>query len=333
MTQAAGDLFFDADVAEESNLRRTIGLDSPLGRGGASRFNTPLQDAAEAGDVMRMQQCLLQGGVSINQADVDGTTPLHLSTRGGHVECVRYIASNSGDVRATTEEGLTPLHLAAQEGHAVVCELLLQASAFVDADGAAKARTPLHLAATNGHREACTALLLNKANVNIQDEDGESALHNAARFGDRELCEAILSWGADASAVDADGWSPLHEAARWGNAELVECLLRRGAYLHARSNDGESPLHVVPGGYAELEVVEVLISWRCDANCRDYDGETPLHVAVKLGDAELSGALLGHSADVNATSNAGATPLDFAKRDDVRWLLRAHRARRGSGGD
>lgn len=324
------DVFFDADVAEESSARLYTGSVSREVPG-LGRFSQALQDAAEVGDLSRLQQCLLQGGSAVSQADTDGTTPLQLSAKHGHLECVQYLVSSSGHVDAANEAGFTALHLAAQEGHAEACELLMQASASADSHGSAKARSPLHLAAANGHRDACALLLLHRASVNLQDEDGESALHNAARFGDRELCEVILSWGASVSVADNDGWSPLHEAARWGDGELVESLLRRGADLSMRSNDGESALHVVPGGYAEFEVVEVLLAWGCDVNCKDYDGETPLHVAVKLGDAELAGVLLSNGADANATNTAGATPLDFAKKDEVRWLLRSHRARRGAG--
>jgi len=331
--EAAGvaDQFFDADIAEESNARiytDTIARDSPAGGGG--RFNQALQDAAEAGDLSKVQQCLLQGGSQLNQADIDGTTPLHLSAKLGHAECVQYLLSNAGNAGAVDEGGLTPLHLAAQEGQSSTCQLLLQADASVDANGSAKQRAPLHLAAANGQREVCSILLMHKACVNLQDVDGESPLHNAARFGDRELCEVILSFGASVNVVDNDGWSPLHEAARWGDGELVESLLQRGADIAARSNDGESALHVVPGGYAEFEVVEVLLNWRCDVNCKDYDGESPLHVAVKLGDAELAGVFLNSGADPNTTNLTGATPLDFAKKDEIRWLLRSFKARKGA---
>eukprot|EP00928_Gymnodinium_smaydae_P021452 TRINITY_DN1836_c0_g1_i1.p1 TRINITY_DN1836_c0_g1~~TRINITY_DN1836_c0_g1_i1.p1 ORF type:complete len:1096 (-),score=164.71 TRINITY_DN1836_c0_g1_i1:59-3295(-) len=328
--QADSDSFFDADVAEELNLRiytnKIVG-DASLAGG----FNQDLQDAAEMGDASKLQQCLLQGGSSVNQSDEDGSKPLHLAARHGHVGCVEYLVSNAADARAVTELGLTALHLAAQSGHARVCEILLEASAVVDEVNSEKARSPLHLAAAGGHREVAGLLLLRKACVNLQDEDGESPLHTAARFGDRDLCEIILSWGAAVNLSDGDGWSPLHEAARWGDGLLVESLLQRGADTNARSNDGESALHVVPGGYAELEVVDVLLAWRCDVNSKDYDGETALHVAVKLGDVELAGVLLSSGADANAANMSGATPLDFAKKDELRWLLRSHKARKGTG--
>lgn len=324
------DKFFDADIAEESNATiytRTIAREGLDGGGG---FNQSLQDAAEAGDLSKIQHCLL-GGASLDQKDIDGVAPLHLSAKLGHTDCVQYLVSNSCDAACIDESGLTPLHWAAQEGHSTCCQILLEAGAVVNRTNTANERTALHLAAANGQKDVCRLLLMEKATVNLQDNHGETALHNAARFGDRELCEVILSFGATVNLTDRDGWSPLHEAARWGDGELVEGLLQRGADVAAVSNDGESALHVVPGGYAELEVVEVLLKWRCDVNCKDYDGEAPLHVAVKLGDAQLAGVLLNNGADANVANSTGATPLDFAKSDEVRWLLRSFKARKGTG--
>lgn len=326
------DHFFDADVAEESNVRAYTNTISRVNQnGGKDRFCQALQDAAETGDLSRIQQCLLQGGPQLPQTDIDGLTPLHLSARQGHADCVQYMLSNGADVECTDEGGLTPLHLAAQEGRVSTTQLLLQAGATASVGTSAKNRAALHFAAANGHREACSLLLMHKASANVQDVDGESPLHNAARFGGRELCEVILSFGAAVNIADKDGWSPLHEAARWGDGELIECLLQRGADVGTKSNDGESALHVVPGGYAEHEVVEALLKWRCDVNCRDYDGESPLHVAVKLGDPDIAGVLLNSGADANVSNHAGATPLDFAKKDEIRWLLRSFKARKGTG--
>ncbi|CAE8583507.1 unnamed protein product, partial [Polarella glacialis] len=82
---APSDQFFDADVAEESSARvytSRIGLgDSPTAAGseGSDVFSQELQDAAQAGDIARLQKSLLPGGSSVNQVDVDGTSPVHLA--------------------------------------------------------------------------------------------------------------------------------------------------------------------------------------------------------------------------------------------------------------
>lgn len=322
--------YFDTDVAEESRARMyTDKLLSPRRPAAAGQLGYAFQDAARRGDLEKVQQCVRQGAAELSQTDADGCTPLHLSAAHGHGEVVQYLLAHAADAAAANDSGMCALHLAAQAGQLAACEVILGAGAPPDTPDVAKARTPLHLAAAHGHLELCRALLAHRAAVGARDVDGVDMLHCAARCGSALLCELALSWGAAVNATDGDGWCALHEAARWGDGELTEVLLRRGADAHARTNDGESPLHVVPGGYAEREVVEVLLMFRANVHAVDYDGETPLHAAVKAGDDNLVGAFLSAGSDANSKSKTGATPLDLARKDEIRWLLRSHGARRG----
>merc|ERR1719482_1454633 len=100
--------------------------------------------------------------------------------------------------------------------------------------------------------------------------------------------------------------------------------------MAAASNEGESVLHVVPGSYTDPEVVEVLLARNCDANAQNFDGETPLHLAVKLGDQDTASLLLNSGADPNAKTKSGTMPLDLAKKDELKWLLRSHKAKKSS---
>mmetsp|Transcript_126588 Transcript_126588/g.405227 ORF Transcript_126588/g.405227 Transcript_126588/m.405227 type:complete len:1035 (+) Transcript_126588:101-3205(+) len=330
--QQEGDTFFDTDIAEETNARTYTDrlAHEASGSAGASGVALSLQDAARNGDLEKVRQCIQQGA-PLGSTDTDGNTALHLGALAGRADVARYLLEQQADAEARNDSGACALHSAAQEGHVQVCQVLLEAGVAVDMQETTRSRRPLHLAASGGHYDVCAALLAHKAAVNARDSDGLDALHNAARAGHAALCELALSWGASVNAPDDDGWTALHEAARWGDAELVGTLLARGADLLAMSNDGEGPLHVVPGGYAEADVVDALLESRADINAGDYDGETPLHVAVRLGDDGLTGAFLAGGADANARTKAGATPLDLARKDEIKWLLRSHKARRGTG--
>merc|ERR1719353_553424 len=311
------DAFFDTDVANEAKIEaKVISARQPA---------DGLQDAAREGDMAKLQRVVRQGGTSLNSQDAEGSTLLHLGAAGGHAEVVKFLLSNSVDTIVKNDNGVVALHLAAQEGHAGVCELLLQAGVQCDVQDDLKMRTSLHFAASNGHLDPCKALLAHKASAEARDSDGGSALHHAARSGDCAVCELILSWGAAVNGKDNDGWRPLHEAVRWGDGRLVGLFLQRGADFNAASNEGETPLHVVPGGYAEDEVVEVLMQAKANVNAADLGGETPLHVAVKLGDEHFVSFMLNSGADANCKSRSGSTPLDLAKKDEIRWLLRSHK--------
>ncbi|CAE7754198.1 Ank3, partial [Symbiodinium pilosum] len=285
---------------QHTNLKEPNGQTLLVAEETSAQQYTQRLGTADSTSLKVLQQ---HGLGTLSQRDVDGSTPAHLAAKQGHV-----VVDVMVDVTTLWFGFREPFLL--QSGVDASCP---------DDSG----HTPLHLAAqegqmipfergpslllssywaSNGHVEVCSVLLLQKANVpgldwHLTKEKSEyetfivGGVFWDENQEDRELVELILSWGASVTLADNDGWCPLHEAARWGDGELVESLLLRGADPSARSNDGETG----------------------------------------LGEAELAGLLLQSGADANATNTAGATPLDFAKKDEVRWLLRSHKGRKGTG--
>ena len=49
----------------------------------------------------------------------------------------------------------------------------------------------------------------NKADVNVQDHDGDTPLHWAAIEGYLEICDLLIEHGADVNAVNIKGQTPL----------------------------------------------------------------------------------------------------------------------------
>jgi len=104
---------------------------------------------------------------------------------------------------------------------------------------------PLHVATDGNHTEIAILLLDKGADVNAQDNDGETPLHIASFKGYIEIAELLLDRGADVNA--RDGWSqsgrtPLHFAAWGGNSEIAKLLLDKGADINAKRWDGFTPL-------------------------------------------------------------------------------------------
>lgn len=70
---------------------------------------------------------LLNSGVSLNEADEQGRTPLHLASCSGYTELVRLLLEHGADPNRRDCMGNTPLHLAAVTGKTSVVTLLLNA--------------------------------------------------------------------------------------------------------------------------------------------------------------------------------------------------------------
>ena len=47
---------------------------------------------------------------------IGGTTPLHLATQNGHINCIKELILNGSDYNMTDEQGRTSLYIAASRG-------------------------------------------------------------------------------------------------------------------------------------------------------------------------------------------------------------------------
>lgn len=68
-------------------------------------------------DILFTVQLLVELGVSINQGDSVGLTPLHLACTHGYPNLVGLLLKARANVNARSHQNRTPLHLAAMRGN------------------------------------------------------------------------------------------------------------------------------------------------------------------------------------------------------------------------
>lgn len=87
-------------------------------------------------------------------------------------------------------------------------------------------------------------LSLGKASAIDTTLFGTTLLHSASKSGNMELVRLLIREGADVNAQDEDGESPLHGAmARSDNYHVARTLIENGADLSSKAVDGKTPLH------------------------------------------------------------------------------------------
>jgi hypothetical protein len=94
------------------------------------------------------------------------------------------------------------------------------------------------------------------ADVNAQNNDGESVLMWAALSGHVAVAQRLLARGADANAKDRKGSLPLHAAADGGHLELARLLSCIAPRTRGPKNGaGKDRARLRPGanGYAQIE--------------------------------------------------------------------------------
>lgn len=153
----------------------------PQGRSGLTRA---LQD-----DSTRVAEVLADWPrTDINWANRKGETALMLAAIKGDTQIARKLIARGAWVNMT---GWTPLHYAASGGHVDIIQMLLDASAYIDAESPNKT-TPLMMAAQYGTPEAVKLLLEAGADPTLRNELGMTALDFAHR-GERPDAVRILT--------------------------------------------------------------------------------------------------------------------------------------------
>src|SRR5437763_9449262 len=96
-----------------------------------------LADAAEQRDQVRVRH-LLDTGVDVNAAQIDGTTALHWAAYHDDAETAARLVRAGANVNAVNRYGVPPLSLACSNGSGAIVRLLLEGGA--DANATMKGR-------------------------------------------------------------------------------------------------------------------------------------------------------------------------------------------------
>ncbi|SFJ75113.1 ankyrin repeat domain-containing protein [Thermoflavimicrobium dichotomicum] len=104
-------------------------------------------------------------------------------------------------------------------------------------------KTPLMVHTLHNRQEMIQYLIQQGADLNAQDEDGNTALHYAISKRAKQIAEILLKAGANPNIQNEKGETPLYIAVSANNKELVDLLLFYGADPKIRSKKGKLPMH------------------------------------------------------------------------------------------
>lgn len=143
---------------------------------------------------------------------------------------------------------------------------------------------PIHDAARAGDGATIAQLLKDGADINEQDETGETALFAAALAAKPKIIDQLMVAGADAAIRNDRGMTAVHAAAFGGDSEAVSLL-----------------------------VGDAKFTARVDLNDHDNKfGVTPLIVAAEEDQGGILAHLIGLDADLEITERHGYTALTRA---------------------
>jgi ankyrin repeat protein len=224
-------------------------------------------------------------------------TPLHVSSRLGHVEIARVLLSHGADIEVRNNKYYSPLEHVALNGHVGLAHVLLEHDA--DANAQDKERcTPLYWASKMGQLAVAQVLLCHGADVTAQRKDNLTPLHRAK---DEEVARLLLEHGADPNALDIQNRTPLHVVSNLGRVGPAHVLLEHGVDANARDANNATPLHLASGlKYLEdghFDVVRLLFHYGADIHAQDDERHTPFMRATAKKHHEIMQLLVEHGAE------------------------------------
>ncbi|MRR18012.1 MAG: hypothetical protein EG826_16310 [Deltaproteobacteria bacterium] len=198
---------------------------------------TVLMMACEKGNVAAAE-ALLKAGADAGRKSKYGDTALSKAIAAKNLPIVKILLSNGGNF-----DRREALGQAVVSGNLEIVKLLLIKNADVNARGFAGG-TLLMLAADED-ADLLEFLVARGADVNMQDDEGESALMKAVKsFKSSNLANTryLVDHGADVNAVNKKGETALILAVKNFNADVVKVLAEKGsaASLSLKDKAGKS---------------------------------------------------------------------------------------------
>ncbi|KAI1645468.1 ankyrin repeat-containing domain protein [Daldinia loculata] len=286
-----------------------------------SRKRTALMYAAMTGD-MDLVISMINIGASIHITDENDIDPLFRATIVDDIDMVRYLLDNGAQLDRIRDDGSLLLHDACDYNSQEVIEELLKRNTPVDhldndlipplgyaamqglicvvkqlIPRSSKETISLALisAARYGYHEIVNTLLDAGANINHQDEFGDTPLHVSCWNYYPRVTRILLARMPDINRTDNYNCAAIENVAWRGASECLKLLLDAGADLEIVSGSGRTPLF--QAAEADIECFKILLEHGAQAVLPESIKIPPQYPVFKAGVSFLAG--LAHECSPN----------------------------------
>jgi ankyrin repeat protein len=238
-------------------------------------------------------------GANPNARDAYNQTPLMYSIRARQLGFTRDLLAAGADVNAKTLSDWTALHYAANDAvNESIIELLLENYAdptHRNADG----DSPANLASKIGNNSFITTLTTYETRTRERLLEAITTLNTP-------LFEAALRSGANVNTNDQFGQTPLMYAVTANQLGMTQRLIASGANINTITTAGWRALHYAARADISDQLTRVLLAAGANPELRNADGDTALTIATREGNRAAAAALTAHRPKPTAQAPAAS---------------------------
>ncbi|KAK2899240.1 hypothetical protein Q8A67_010658 [Cirrhinus molitorella] len=164
--------------------------------------------------------------------DEDGNNLLHVAAAQGHADCLQHLTSLMGEdcLNERNTQQLTPAGLAVRNGHLeCVRWMVSETEAIAELSCTREHPSLIHYAARHGQERVLLWLLqfMQEQAISLDeaDQNGNTAVHVAAQFGHLSCVQTLVEYGSNVTVQNQQGERPSQSAERQGHSMCSRYLV------------------------------------------------------------------------------------------------------------
>ena len=162
----------------------------------SSVCRTPLMEAIMKGHILVAKYLIVKQNACVNARDFNQDTALIQAARNDNIEAVKLLLDHNVNIKAQNRYGGHAAYYAALNGNYEILSLLIEKEdEVIDLKGSFGC-TPLIAASEEGRVDVCKYLIGRKADINIQDDKGETAIQLASNNNHIDIVDFLKQNGA-----------------------------------------------------------------------------------------------------------------------------------------
>ena len=261
-------------------------------------------EAAENGDIETVRY-LINSEVDIDAQDQEGNTALMLASQNGYFDIVKLLVDNGAYIDIKNKYGITAIDYSR---NSEILKLFMDIAPYYILNN----KEILIYQSNFDNEENVKILLNNGIDVNYIGPYGTTAIILARSI---EIVKILIDAGANINMQDNNGNTILMNVSARGQSDILELLLEHGANINIKDKYGRTAFtYAVSAG--NDNIIKILLKNGYNINTQNNnDGNTALSIAVLSGNSSTVKLLLDYSADHSIKNKYGQTAMDIAKKE------------------